>query len=75
MKLKHTLGVEFSVTGEGFICLKQFSLETQRNIYLYITLDQFQQMHTWVHSNEGYINEVMFYRSKRTVDRHDLLYA
>lgn len=58
MKLKHTLGVEFSVTGEGFICLKQYSGEIQRNIYLYITLDQFQQMHTWVHSNEGYINEI-----------------
>ena len=55
MQLKYVLGVNFSLDGEGRICIKQYSVFRQRNEYVLLTLDQFKQMYEWVISNESAI--------------------
>jgi len=55
MRLKSVESVDVYITQEGKIALEQESLEFGERVYIYLTLEQFKSLDSWVFKNKDEI--------------------
>ena len=58
MELKHIEGAKIYITNEGKICIKQYSFEFGKNVYVYLTFDQFMDVASFVVENKDEIDSL-----------------
>jgi ATP-dependent helicase YprA (DUF1998 family) len=55
MQMKSVEGLEVYITKEGKIALEQHSFEFGERVYVYLTLEQFNSLESWVFKNKDEI--------------------
>ena len=58
MQMKSVEGLKAYITKEGKIALEQNSIEFGERVYVYLTLEQFNSLESWVFKNKDEIESI-----------------